>query len=368
MTKTIKPVESAEATADDASQDIGFLHAGLIQCALPRVAFDGEEFIRTNGNRMLIIRPGVLGPSRIRQPIPFGPLARILMVYICTKAVEGKFRQELVDLEGSANAFMRCIGVATSGQGYRNLRTQMNAIIACEMAFIKGEGDGGDFRGRSLRPILDVAAREVVDNGVPDVWPRALVLSRDFLAELEGKAVPLDYDALAKLKGSALALDAYAWLAYKLPNMNQADEHVSWTALKGQFGHEYRSLEDFTREMKAALTKALAVYPGAKAEFPRGRVKLFKSAPPVARKLAVVKALPATQKTAEDAGLGCDALEMDDKLIELFNKAARNLPRGFDRYAILAAYKRHMTGKPRPKYMRNACIYWAIGEHKAGRL
>lgn len=367
MTKTIKPVESAEATADATSQDIGFLHAGLIQCALPRVAFDGEEFIRTNGNRMLIIRPGVLGPSRIQQPIPYGPLGRLLMVYICTKAVEGKFRQEVVDLEGSANAFMRSIGVATSGQGYKNLRVQMNAIIACEMAFIKGEGDG-NFKGRSLRPVLDVAAREITEGGTPDVWPRGLVLSRDFLAELEGKAVPLDYEALAKLKGSALALDAYAWLAYKLPSMNRADDYLSWEALKGQFGHEYRDAKVFARNMKGAIEKALSVYPGAKVEFPHGRVKLFKCAPPIGRRLVAVSALPAPDKPSEDTGLGCDALEMDDKLIELFTKAARNLPRGFDRYAVLAAYKRHMTGKPRPKYMRNDCIYWAIGEHKAGRL
>jgi hypothetical protein len=285
-----------------------------------------------------------------------------LMVYICTKAAEGKFQQTHIDLEGSANAFLTCIGVSVSGQAYKAVRVQMNAIAACTMAFI--QGDATDFTNDFLKPVRSVSGREGED--AADIWPSGLVLSKDFLAELDGRAVPLDYEALAKLKGSALALDAYAWLAYKLPNMAKADEYLSWESLKSQFGHEYRDVKEFAREMRGAISKALAVYPTAKAEFPRGRLRVFKAAPPVARKLHIVKAI-AAPASADDNGLGCDALEMDDKLIAAFNKAAGKLPRGFDRYAVLAAYKRHMTGKPRPKNMHNDCIYWALSQHAKTR-
>ena len=76
----------------------------------------------------------------------------------------------------------------------------------------------------------------------------------------------------------------------------------------------------------------------------------------------------APDTTAAPVLLGVGPLEMDETLMELFRKAARGLPRGFDRHAILAAYKAHMVGKPRPAHMANACIYWALEQAKAGKL
>jgi hypothetical protein len=83
---------------------------------------------------------------------------------------------------------------------------------------------------------------------------------------------------------------------------------LSWSALREQFGHEYRDPKDFKRELRRVLQKVLAAYPDAKVESIRGGLRLKPSKPPIGRKGHLV-ALP-TERNRELLDLLADAVDM----------------------------------------------------------
>jgi hypothetical protein len=222
-----------------------------------------------------------------------------------------------------------------------------------------------------IRPVKSFTARQVQDDGNPEPWPTALTLSLDFLEALRQHVVPFDQHAVAKLKNSSLAIGAYLWLAYRLKDASRTADYISREALKGQFGHEYRELREFRREMKKALEAALAVYPGAQVEFPRGRICLNQSPAPVPVRLKAVKALPLTpppesgpqsSSPADTTVLGVGNFELDDAVIA----SLRFLAPGWDKYTLLARYKAFMADKDRPKNVQASFIGW-VKVHTKGK-
>jgi hypothetical protein len=77
-----------------------------------------------------------------------------------------------------------------------------------------------------------------------------------------------------------MALDLYMWLAYRLRSLD-GEKHVSWTALKGQFGGGVNAMRNFKPLFSENLQLALGVYRTANVVLTPTGVLLRPSPPPV---------------------------------------------------------------------------------------
>lgn len=344
------PAPSPDLLADD---NPAFLHAVLCQVGLPRNPTDARTFERTSGSASLRLEAGTWFDGRRWQdmPLPSGTRPRLTLYHVCSEAVRTKSRE--VEVEHSTTAFLRRLGIDTNGRQLRDFRRQMLALAACRMQL----GYRTDARAVNVKfdPIEQFEAWLQTGEDQIGMWPGVLTLSGPFFDTLREHAVPLDPSAIAKLQNSALALDTYTWLAHRLPRIKNAGGlTLKWSALKGQFGQEYRTEKDFKRELVAAVAKAVAVYPAARIEKVRGGLHLYPSAPPIERQRVVVTlpspapaTLPAPAASAAPRYITEDALDQ-----------VRTLAPGWDRQWLLAKYKDWRTGKPDPQDPNKAFLGW----------
>ncbi len=215
--------------------DIACMHSVLCQVGLPRSKVIEREFMRQSGAAWINVQAGMLdeGQGAVAQPIPYGPLPRLALAWISTYAKRHRSRE--VPIGSSAAEFLRHIGLESQGARYSTLRMQMHALAACRLQV--------GYRGRTFdaHPIAQFDAwiqnRESTQR---PLWPGTLVLAQDYFIDLMDSAVPLDNRALMALKGSALALDIYTWLANRLYRIEGRAVTVHWSALREQFGQEYK--------------------------------------------------------------------------------------------------------------------------------
>lgn len=352
-----------------------FLHAVLCQVGLPRSPLDQRTFIRENGSASLRLDAGAWHNGRNWEdmPLPSGTRPRLVLLHVCSEAV--RTRSPVVEVEDSVRAFLRRLRIDTNGRHMKAFRRQMLALAVCRMQL--GYRTADRVVNLKCDPIEEFEAWiQNDDNGQRAMWPGVMTLSPKFFDTLAEHAVPLDQGAIGELQNSALALDVYTWLAHRLCRVRQAGgAPVTWGALKGQFGQEYRTEKDFKRELVAALKKVLPVYPGARVEKIRGGLRLMPSPPPVKRK-GVVVALPGADSTdgkvqgrsaaaplakvqqsseavSKPAVLPDAPLISEDALAQV-----RSIAPGWDKYFLAARYQEWMNGKERPKHPDAAFLGW----------
>ena len=290
MAEALDLVESADDT-----DTIAYLHSFLAQIGLPRSrqrSPDGSdvlEYERRSGNCALLVQAGLIDTGRgfVRQPIPYGPKARLMLMDICTRAV--KSRSPEVDLEPSVRQYLtKRLGLEWGGgkRGqYTLFRKQALALAACSMRLVVERGNRvTQFQGM---PISRFDAWAVNDDGVQlPLWPGELRLSTEFYESLIEHGLPIDMQAYHALSHSALAMDIYTFLAHRLHRIANPVV-ISWRTLRDAMGPEYVEVRDFRRRFLAALEKVTEVYPEAQGriEVLSGRVRLHHTAPPVMPRL-----------------------------------------------------------------------------------
>jgi hypothetical protein len=290
IVKLERKTDPAALLGDEIAGDPQFLHAVLCQLGLPRSAPEGRIFTRSSGSSSLLIEAGRWhnGHEWEEMPLPSGTRPRLVLFHICSEAV--RTRSAEVEVEDSAKAFLRKLGIATGGRDMANFKRQMLALAACRMQLAYRT----DVKVTNVKcdPIKSFEAWLQDNDGQHAMWPGTVTLSQEFFDTLIEHAVPLDPRAISELQNSALALDAYTWLAHRLCRIRKsAGTTLYWRNLKEQFGQEYNSPKDFQREFIRALRKAKDVYPEARIEEISGGITLLPSPPPVKRGRVVV-ALP----------------------------------------------------------------------------
>lgn len=259
-------------------------------------------------------------------------------------------------------AFLRRLRIDTNGRHMAAFKKQMLALASCRMQL--GYRTADRVVNLKCDPIDQFEAwLQTDDSGQRVMWPGVITLSDKFHATLLEHAVPLDPGAIAKLQNSALALDTYTWLAHRLCRVKKnAGVTLPWSALKDQFGQEYRTDKDFKREMKGALAKALSAYPEAKVETVRGGIKLLPSAPPIKRKGHLV-ALPAPAAPAPTAAAPALAKALSTPARQFVSDDAldkvRSVAPGWDRQWLLLRYQEWSHGKAAPANIDAAFLGWA---------
>lgn len=279
-------VEAAAGWASDEDIGTGYMYSGWCQTALPhkRPADDAAVWKLETGSMTLLVEPGIRvvpGGDPIHIGVPFGAIARLILIYLQSEALRTGSRD--VALGGSLRAFLGRLGISVGGKTTKLVREQAERISRCRLTFHATQ------RGGSLlfnQNIVDVAMF-VDDNGVPgqgSLFVETARLSETFFLQLRQHAVPLDEAAIRHIRNSSMALDVYCWLAYRLHSLS-APKAITWTALAGQFGAGIKLRKHFKPAFSESLSLALAVYRQARAELTESGIVLWPSPPPV-RKLA----------------------------------------------------------------------------------
>ncbi|MBR8165838.1 replication protein [Burkholderia vietnamiensis] len=294
-----KPATAREAKLIDAAteiasarpegDDLSFMHSIMCQVGLPRSRVVGTEFERRSGTSILSVEAGKVfdGKNLVVQPVPYGPMPRLMLVWLNTYAV--RHRTPEVPIGDSASEFMRMLGVEPGGGkrgSYTTFRKQAQALAACRMTlgYMDPNGQPKTFYGKPISSFSAWAKDEGEHGKQRPLWPGVMQFSVDYYETLIKHAVPIDVRALTALKGSALAMDIYTMLADRLHRITGRPLILYWANVREQFGQEYQGKnadKDFKAEFLKALKAVLAVYPQAKVTQVTGGLMLMASPPPI---------------------------------------------------------------------------------------
>jgi hypothetical protein len=269
---------------------VAYLSTIAAQCGLPHTD-PGHLcgfYKRENGNVALTIVRGTLknpytGNIEI-QGYPFGVKPRLMLIYLCTRAVLTKSPR--IDLGSSLSDFMKRLGLGTNGgrNGQMSMmRDQLMRFMACHMQLYIS----GDKRYSMVHASPPIKQFDIwLPNRPHEVgkWEGMVTLGDDFFACIMDGCLPLRGEAVTALQNSPMDLDGYTWLASRLPRIEGKPVMLGRHSLHAQFGPDYARERDFWRDFtKKSLPNVKAVYPEAKFEITREGLKLFPSRSPVPR-------------------------------------------------------------------------------------
>lgn len=286
-----KIIEAAADYMADEEGGIGFIYSGFAQAALPhrRLPDDAVWQVQTE-HVLLLVEPG-RRPVRDGVPVlvgvPYGSRARLIMLYLMTRAIETNCRE--VELGRSMRHWLDKMGIPQGGPSNHGVKEQAERLSRCRLSFHITRGGR---TGLVNQHLVDAALfldddAELPGRGHSHVLERVR-LSETFWEQLKRHPIPLEESAIRALQGHSMALDLYCWLAYRL-HVLPGIRSVSWSALKAQFGTAFRRLDHFRPVFLENLELAKAVYPDAQVELTDHGVNLLPSRAPVAPKLFALR-------------------------------------------------------------------------------
>lgn len=276
-------VDAAYEVMSDEKAQIGIAHAGFAMAALPHKRTSEAVWERDGGQVKLLVESGL---DSNKQPIgiPYGSIARMILLYLQTRAVKTRCRE--VELGASMNAWLTAMNIPVGGKTYQIVREQSRKISRCRLTFFRRTPGAelvtnGAFVRDAILP-LDPDAREQMS-----LWQERVRLDEGFYQSLIEHPLPLRETAIKQISSRSMAIDLYVWLAYRLHILKEPVK-IHWPALRRQFGEGYKELRFFRRDMLPSLKLSLAVYPEAHIEIDeKVGVTLYPSPPPVPERRAI---------------------------------------------------------------------------------
>lgn len=252
--------------------DLAHIHSVIAICGMPyeRLPEGQHHYARTQGNMGIDIVAGTLrdpNGTPVIQPVPFGPKARLVMMHLCSEAIRQK--SPTIEISDSFTGFVRDMGFSNSGGARGPLtafREQLNALAASTFRISVWNGSG--VRTNAITPIQNFNLWLSPDPNQRSLWPSTVTFSPAMYQSLSKHALPLNRHVLRALAGSARKLDIYAWLTWRMSNLEKPLS-LSWKALYEQFGGQNANPRDFKRHFKsdlAEITEVLTKLPATLSE------------------------------------------------------------------------------------------------------
>lgn len=265
--------------------DPDYLHTVLTSVFLP-VSDPGEQlvWVRRDGRRSLLVEAGVLpdpnNPEGYYRPgLPYGPKARLVVIYLTAEAVRTK--SPVIDVGKSMRSFMASLGIGDSGRDYAAVHEQLRRLRA---ASIHLSMEGAVAKDRVTRL---VEGADFWHGGEGRTrWEDKVYLGQRFFDALANHSVPLNPEHIRELTGSALALDVYSWLAGRLHRVSGTD-FVPWDRLWDQFAAGWADnpsmRRKFRHKFRVTLDQVGRVYDAVHSHIEDGDegIKLTQGPPPV---------------------------------------------------------------------------------------
>lgn len=258
-----KHAETFGALAERDIQPKGYLARELVQCGMPLTKPKETSIVRKNGNVSVIYTSGI---DRHGKPIglPYGSMARYLMLWINSQAYKKKSRR--IQVTSHLYEFLRELGIpiVTGKRGStKALREQVNRLLRSQIAFVREDDSRDSF---ALMPV----------SGKYDLWwsyesPQQdsffeswIELGEDFYQSIVTSPVPILLEHVKQLRGSPLAIDFYVWVSYRLYMLGKkrgAMLRLPVPVLKQQLGSSFKRSRDFVPHMNEAIQKVRGVFP-----------------------------------------------------------------------------------------------------------
>src|SRR4051794_11238315 len=213
--------------------------------------------------------------------IPFGYVARLILLYLQTEAIRTRSRE--VELGRSMHSWLKAMGLNSGGKGYEAVREQSRRLSLCRLTFYRiGEGGEAVLNGGFVREAILPSA----DTGSQlSLWRETVVLDEVFYESLIRHPLPIRESAIRALSGRSMAIDLYIWLAYRLHHLTRATR-IPWPALYKQFGAGFAQARQFRAHAREALALALSAYPEAIVRVDDETVTLMPSPAPVPERIS----------------------------------------------------------------------------------
>jgi Plasmid encoded RepA protein len=228
----------------------------------------------------LLIEPGTRVQSDGQETaigLPFGSYARLILIDWQTEALERDSRDVLIG--PSLKASLKRMGLPHGGKVMELVREQVERLAGCRFTFhVKTSGGRGAVANVNIVDHIEYC--EARAGGSTRRYVERVRLSELFYQQLRAHPVSVDRASIIAIRNSSMALDLYMWLAYRLRSLD-GEKHVSWTALKGQFGGGVNAMRNFKPLFSENLQLALGVYRTANVVLTPTGVLLRPSPPPV---------------------------------------------------------------------------------------
>jgi hypothetical protein len=252
-------ISEALAIEAESAQDagaLGFMARAMVQATLPHRKVAGNEFIRRNGNFTLTM----LAPTD--PGLPYGSVPRLLLAWLTTEAVKTRSRE--LELGDSLSGFMRELDMLPTGGRWGSitrLKDQTARLFASTVSATYTDAEKRAEMGYRLadKSVLWWDAKRPEQAAL---WRSSVTLTESFYREIVEHPIPVDMRAIKALKKSPLALDIYAWLTHRASYAKKPST-ITWAALAGQFGSDYKQVRQFKAAFIEALRKVATVYAGA---------------------------------------------------------------------------------------------------------
>lgn len=272
-------VEAAHRVLTDEEAAPGYIHAGFAMTALPHKRTDALEWLRDGADIRLRIESGKSHDGTVAG-IPFGYVARLILLYLQTEAIKTKSRE--VELGRSMHSWLKAMGLNSGGKGYEIVREQSRRLSLCRLTFYRLADGGeavmnGSFVREAILPTRDVGSQL-------SLWRETVVLDEVFFESLVRHPLPVRESAIRAMAGRSMAIDLYVWLAYRLHHLTRPTR-VPWPAIYRQFGAGFALPRQFKAHARDALALALAAYPEAKVRVDDEAVTLLPSPAPIPERI-----------------------------------------------------------------------------------
>ena len=273
-------VDAAVAVMFDEQQRVGIMHAGFAMTALPHKDIEETQWLRRGAGVKLLVESG--SDSNLHPiGIPFGSIARMILLYLQTEAVKTRSRE--IELGRSMNQWLTTMGVDNGGKTYKLVREQSKRLSLCRLTFYRETPNATLVTNGSFVRDAIIPTRE--DDQLP-LWREAVRLDEGFYASLIEHPMPVREAAIRQIGSRSMAIDVYIWLAHRLHRLTKPTA-VSWRAVYEQFGGGYAQFRQFKAKFKEPLALALAAYPEAHVSADDDGLMLYPSAPPVPSRKAI---------------------------------------------------------------------------------
>src|ERR1700723_4242875 len=127
-------VNAAAAVMFDEQQRVGIIPAGFALTALPHKDVQETQWLRRGAGVKLLVESG--SDSNLHSiGIPFGSIARMILLYLQTEAVKTRSRE--IELGRSMNQWLTTMGIDNGGKTYKLVREQSKRLSLCRLTFYR---------------------------------------------------------------------------------------------------------------------------------------------------------------------------------------------------------------------------------------
>ena len=253
-------IESEGASPDN----LRFMPTPLAICGLPYRALpnDVRQFERRQGRMAVYVEAGGLRApdgTRVAQPLPYGPKARLIIAHLATGALKNK--SPVIETADTLTKFMRDMGYDVTGGArgtIKPFKDQLRALAACRMELSSWDG-----RKSAQLDVKPFNKMELWFGDNPDqmsLWPNTVAFSDEFYDSLTKHALPVDVRALKALANSARKLDLLFWISYRMTRL-ESKLVLDWKPLKEQFGEGFSRERAFRAKFAEDVDAILELFP-----------------------------------------------------------------------------------------------------------